>query len=214
MNNLSYTLLGLTLLVASSCSPSYKFINAEKLTFTGEEIKILAPDIEIQYLHPTQLGIKSTTNNQFMIAVKITNNRDTAVFLRQPQFLITSGQKELVMANPAVRLQSNKEDGASYLYYKLADFHITYLKLRIENEKDLPMLRSQPPQRESALADGAVNLIASRRNRKRYKQSYLSPIFAKPILPKQSVYGLIPVSGLSESFDLNFSYLSTVGDSK
>jgi hypothetical protein len=202
------SILGLSILIGlSSCSHSYKFLNPEKLAFEGEEVRTLAPNITLQYLHPSQLGIKSSNRNQFMIAVKITNLRDTAFFLRQPQFKITNSYNELRIVNPAISLNEKKEYGRDYLFHSLKDFGITYLKLEIDPKTHLPMLRSIPSQMESALTEGVINLFISQRNLKKYKQPFVSAVFVKPIPPKESVYGLIPIQG-SKIEDLKFGYSS------
>jgi hypothetical protein len=205
-------ILGLTILIGvSSCSSSYKFVNPEKLVFAREEVRTLAPNVTLQYLHPSQLGIKNSNKNQFMIAVKITNARDTAFFLRQPQFKITNSNEELKIVNPRISLKQKKEYGRDYLFHILEDFDITYLKLEIDHQTKLPMLSSTSPHIEKALTDGVINLLASRRSLKKYKHRFVSAVFVKPIQPKESVYGLIPIQG-NRAEDLEFSYIVEINN--
>jgi hypothetical protein len=197
------------LTVIFGCKPIQKTVNADKLNLAGEEIKPLAPGISVQYLHPKQLPIKSKNKKQFMIAVRITNNRDSAVFLRQSQFhIFTANGRLLPIVNPSVTLKIAKENGQVFLYHLLKDFGISYLKLPIDSRKEGPWLThsTTSPSVGTALVDGTINLVGSKRGYKRHKVAYVPSVFLKPINPKETVTCLLPIANGGDE-ELYFSYV-------
>jgi hypothetical protein len=196
-------------LMIFGCKPTEKSIHVDKLNLAGEEIKPLAPGISLQYLHPKQLLVKSKNKKQFMIAVRITNNRDSAVFLRQSQFhIFTANGRVLPIVNPSVTLKVAKENGQVFLYHILKDFGISYLKLSIDSRKEGPWLThsTTSPSIGTALVDGTINLVGSKRGYKRYKIPYVPLAFSKPIKAQETIICLLPIESGSDE-ELFFRYV-------
>lgn len=190
------------------CKPTEKSIHVDKLNLAGEEIKPLAPGISLQYLHPKQLLVKSRNKKQLMIAVRITNNRDSAVFLRQSKFHIFTANGRLIsIVNPSITLKVAKENGQVFLYHILKDFGISYLKLPVDSRKEGPWLThsTTSPSIGTALVDGTINLVKSKRGYKRHKIPYVPLAFSKPLEPQETITCLLPIESGSDE-ELFFRY--------
>ncbi len=178
------------------------------MIYSKEEVNLLMPGITLQYLNSNQFGIANRHDRLSLIAVKITNARGTAIFLRQPQFVVKnySGQG-LRIANPPVRLGREKENGKDVVYYTLKDFDITYRKEEMEPQKtDSKLSPWATDGLESVALLGAAHWAMSKRKLKKYRQPFYSSVFAKSIPANTSVYGFIPIDG-SGIESLHFEYI-------
>jgi len=210
MKNQTYYPLVLAIILAS-CKSQDQFVSPEKLNYDGEERQLLLKGITIQYLPSERFGIKSSNKKLKLIAVKIENETNEEIILRQPLLQIKKGNgTEIHLVNPTVRLDWEKGSGRDFVFYSLRDFKLTYRREEIESKKLKPGIEafSNGQGLENVLLLGAADFALRKRNLKKYKKPFYSAIFQKAIPPKTSVYGFIPIEDNDQS-RLIFGYNSS-----
>ena len=208
MKNQAYYPLVFAIILAS-CKSQDQFVSPEKLNYDGEERQLLLKGVTIQYLPSERFGIKSSNKKLKLIAVKIENETNEEIILRQPLLQIKKGNgTEIHLVNPTVRLDWEKGSGRDVVYYCLRDFKLTYRKEEIESKKLMPIPTAVTNGLEESLILGAADLALRKRNLKKYKKPFYSAIFQKAIPPKTSVYGFIPIEDNDQS-RLIFGYNSS-----
>jgi hypothetical protein len=208
MKNQTYYPLVLAIILAS-CKSQDQFVSPEKLNYDGEERQLLLKGITIQYLPSERFGIKSSNKKLKLIAVKIDNETNEEIILRQPLLQIKKGNgTEIHLVNPTVRLDWEKGSGRDFVFYSLRDFKLTYRREEIESKKLMPIPTAVTNGLEESLILGAADLALRKRNLKKYKKPFYSAIFQKAIPPKTSVYGFIPIEDNDQS-RLIFGYNSS-----
>lgn len=208
MKNQAYYPLVFAIILAS-CKSQDQFVSPEKLNYDGEERQLLLQGVTIQYLPSERFGVKSSNKKLKLIAVKIENETNEEIILRQPLLQIKKGNgTEIHLVNPTVRLDWEKGSGRDFVFYSLRDFKLTYRKEEIESKKLMPIPTAVTNGLEESLILGAADLALRKRNLKKYKKPFYSAIFQKAIPPKTSVYGFIPIEDNDQS-RLIFGYNSS-----
>lgn len=208
MKNQIYYPLVLAIILAS-CKSQDQFVSPEKLNYDGEERQLLLKGVTIQYLPSERFGIKSSNKKLKLIAVKIENETNEEIILRQPLLQIKKvNGTEIHLVNPTVRLDWEKGSGRDVVYYSLRDFKLTYRKEEIESKKLMPIPTAVTNGLEESLILGAADLVLRKRNLKKYKKPFYSAIFQKAIPPKTSMCGFIPIEDNDQS-RLIFGYNSS-----
>ncbi len=208
MKNQTFYPLVLAIILAS-CKSQALFVSPEKLNYDGEERQLLLKGVTIQYLPSERFGVKSSNKKLKLIAVKIENETNEEIILRQPLLQIKKGNgTEIHLVNPTVRLDWEKGSGRDFVFYSLRDFKLTYRKEEIESKKLKPIPTAVTNGLEESLILGAADLALRKRNLKKYKKPFYSAIFQKAIPPKTSVYGFIPIEDNDQS-RLIFGYNSS-----
>lgn len=208
MKNQIYYPLVLAIILAS-CKSQDQFVSPEKLNYDGEERQLLLKGVTIQYIPSERFGIKSSNKKLKLIAVKIENETNEEIILRQPLLQIKKvNGTEIHLVNPTVRLDWEKGSGKDVVFYSLRDFNLTYKKEDIESQKLMPSATAISNGVEESLILGAADWALKKRNLKKYKKPFYSAIFQKAIPPKTSVYGFIPIEDNDQS-RLIFGYNSS-----
>lgn len=199
MKNQIYYPLVLAIILAS-CKSQDQFVSPEKLNYDGEERQLLLKGVTIQYIPSERFGIKSSNKKLKLIAVKIENETNEEIILRQPLLQIKKvNGTEIHLVNPTVRLYWEKGSGKDVVFYSLRDFNLTYKKEDIESQKLMPSATAISNGVEESLILGAADWALKKRNLKKYKKPFYSAIFQKAIPPKTSVYGFIPIEDNDQS---------------
>lgn len=199
MKNQIYYPLVLAIILAS-CKSQDQFVSPEKLNYDGEERQLLLKGVTIQYIPSERFGIKSSNKKLKLIAVKIENETNEEIILRQPLLQIKKvNGTEIHLVNPTVRLDWEKGSGKDVVFYSLRDFNLTYKKEDIESQKLMPSATAISNGVEESLILGAADWALKKRDLKKYKKPFYSAIFQKAIAPKTSVYGFIPIEDNDQS---------------
>ncbi len=183
MKNQIYYPLVLAIILAS-CKSQDQFVSPEKLNYDGEERQLLLKGVTIQYIPSERFGIKSSNKKLKLIAVKIENETNEEIILRQPLLQIKKvNGTEIHLVNPTVRLDWEKGSGKDVVFYSLRDFNLTYKKEDIESQKLMPSATAISNGVEESLILGAADWALKKRNLKKYKKPFYSAIFQKAIAP-------------------------------
>lgn len=206
-NQIYYTLV--LAIILASCKSQDQFVSPEKLNYDGEERQLLLKGVTIQYIPSERFGIKSSNKKLKLIAVKIENETNEEIILRQPLLQIKKvNGTEIHLVNPTVRLDWEKGSGKDVVFYSLRDFNLTYKKEDIESQKLMPSATAISNGVEESLILGAADWALKKRDLKKYKKPFYSAILQKAIAPKTSVYGFIPIEDNDQS-RLIFGYNSS-----
>lgn len=206
-NQIYYTLV--LAIILASCKSQDQFVSPEKLNYDGEERQLLLKGVTIQYIPSERFGIKSSNKKLKLIAVKIENETNEEIILRQPLLQIKKvNGTEIHLVNPTVRLDWEKGSGKDVVFYSLRDFNLTYKKEDIESQKLMPSATAISNGVEESLILGAADWDLKKRDLKKYKKPFYSAILQKAIAPKTSVYGFIPIEDNDKS-RLIFGYNSS-----
>ena len=194
-----------TLLILQACSSSLKMIQPDKFNYDGEEIQLLGNGLRIQYLKSNQFGISNKGKKYSLIALKIMNENDSAISIRQSQLKIQNATgRDIQIMNPPVKLAKKTDNGKPMIYFVIKEYDVVCRQS--EMEAKYPILLD-PTQRnlEGALFLGATNLALSKKNWHQQRVLFQSMIFFKPLPPHSSTFGWLLIKALDESH-LKFSY--------
>ena len=180
--------------ILSGCASSYKPVTYETLDFTGAQ-STEGLDIAYRYeAQPGYYGEKARKRGYDVVAVRVTNTRDTPVTLSPTSLRLEAGGVAVTPVRPDLIAENVKQPVWTYLLWNLANITIT--------DEDgfvafIPL----------GLGISILNMVrsssANNRVREAYSEQYL---MRKTVSPGQTVEGLVFLNTTSFA-PLTFEYV-------
>lgn len=199
MKIIKASLLGIFLVILTSCASGYKMINPKSINYVSKDI---SDDIILSYKYEVlhkKYAKKELKKGIKLLAVKIANNTDKDIIFGKDIKLTFKNGKEIYIVENENVFKALKQNAASYLWYLL----LTPINLYTTktNSNNLQQETSATPI-GLILGPGIAggNIIAAGSANKKFKTEMLEyNINGTAIKKGETVYGLIGIK--TTSFD-------------
>jgi hypothetical protein len=185
--------LGIILLaiIISSCARRYNVINTKIMNYYNKQV---SENVEFSYIYDIQFDagnkrytIKEKKNNLAAIAIKITNNRDSAIHITRSNLNVKSENGDNVpFIDPKIYCKRVRQSSEIFLLYAIMGVSV----ITTEDEKGNvdSEFYYNPLYAGIALGNFIAGEVANSKHKKYITQNQ---VFDKTVQPGQTVYGIL-----------------------